>query len=205
MSRIFPANCVSNCHVFNDLSIISYYNCQMELTNLCYMKHCRGSRSYHRTINPKSILIHTDGACRDNGYASARASYGVYFGPNSKYNSAAVLDRNVHRQTNQYAELFGVLRALRIVRNHLDDWQDVGEVVIATDSQYVFDAMTRFVFKWRKNGWINCCGREVVNSVKFKEVDDIIGVLADEGVKVQFFWVPREYNREADELARDIL
>lgn len=98
-----------------------------------------------------------------------------------------------------------MLRALRIVRNHQDDWQDVGEVVIATDSRYVFDAMTRLVFKWRKNGWINSCGREVANSVKFKEADDIIGVLADEGVKVRFFWVPREYNREADELARDML
>ncbi|KAF2833194.1 hypothetical protein CC86DRAFT_365152 [Ophiobolus disseminans] len=41
----------------------------------------------HPVPDINSLVVFIDGACRGNGTASARASYGVYFGRNSRYNT----------------------------------------------------------------------------------------------------------------------
>jgi ribonuclease HI len=62
----------------------------------------------------KQLVVYTDGACVGNGRTGARAGVGVYFGDgdHSVYNTSQPLMGPV--QTNQRAELTGVLLALRI-------------------------------------------------------------------------------------------
>jgi ribonuclease HI len=62
----------------------------------------------------KQLVVYTDGACVGNGRSGARAGVGVYFGDgeHSIYNTSQPLMGPV--QTNQRAELTGVLLALRI-------------------------------------------------------------------------------------------
>lgn len=70
-----------------------------------------GSRQAHG----KAIIIATDGACRNNGYANARAACGVFFNINSIHNKAfLVRDR---RPTSQRAELHAAIYALAKIRN----------------------------------------------------------------------------------------
>ncbi|KAA8900918.1 ribonuclease H-like domain-containing protein, partial [Sphaerosporella brunnea] len=149
--------------------------------------------------------IHVDGACVNNGSSTARASAGVCFGENSQYNWAGVLDSNKHPQTNQSAELFAALRALRIVKLHRvaghKVWRKARKVIIITDSAYVVNGTTKWINGWKNNGFINSKGASVVNARKFKQLDALISELELEGVEVLFWRVDRQYNQDADRLA----
>jgi hypothetical protein len=46
-------------------------------------------------IDPSSLVVYIDGACRGNGTASARASYGVFFGPGSPHNAKGTLSDSI--------------------------------------------------------------------------------------------------------------
>lgn len=60
----------------------------------------------------RTIVIYTDGACTNNGKASAKAGVGVFFGPDDELNVSEKLSGET--QTNQRAEQTGVLRAMQL-------------------------------------------------------------------------------------------
>lgn len=66
----------------------------------------------------RSLVVHTDGACVNNGTPSAAAGVGVYFSTGSKYNISAPLDAWI-APTNQVAELHALLQAMQVVRNDI--------------------------------------------------------------------------------------
>jgi ribonuclease HI len=85
-------------------------------------------------IGQKQLVVYTDGACTGNGRTGARAGVGVYFGDdeNSVYNVSEPLQGPV--QTNQRAELTGVLLALLVsLENALV--QPGERLLIRTDSK----------------------------------------------------------------------
>jgi ribonuclease HI len=51
-----------------------------------------------------SMVVYIDGACRNNGSPTARASYGVYFGPDSPHNCYGLLPDS-SPQTSTRAEI----------------------------------------------------------------------------------------------------
>ena len=61
------------------------------------------------------LVIYTDGSCSNNGYEGARAGYGIFFAPESPYNVSEPLPGPA---TNQRAEMFAALEAMRIVLAH---------------------------------------------------------------------------------------
>ena len=152
---------------------------------------------------PEMLCISVDGACSNNGYSNARASAGVFFGPQSRHNWSGVLDRNVHRQTNQCAEIFAMIRALRIFNQNRGEyyWNEIRTIVIVTDSDFAFQGITRHVNKWRRNGYVNCEGGAVSNGDKFQQLDLLVEDLEDEDIQVLFWRVDREFNQDADGLA----
>ncbi|KAF8250957.1 ribonuclease H-like protein [Wilcoxina mikolae CBS 423.85] len=156
---------------------------------------------------PEMLCISVDGACSNNGYSNARASAGVFFGPHSRYNWSGVLDHNTHSQTNQCAEIFAMIRALRIFNQnrHEDHWDEISTIVIVTDSDYVFQGITCYVEKWRRNGYQNFKGEALVNRDKFRQLNTLVEDLEDDGIDVLFWRVNREFNQEADELAKSEL
>lgn len=111
--------------------------------------------TYHKT----KLIVATDGACRDNGKASAKAAVGVYFGPGNSHNRAEMLvDDPDITWTSQRAELWAACRAFRLVtgmtmkvcrhcrpvfhRLRLDT------IVLKSDSAYVVRGITDFYMKW---------------------------------------------------------
>ncbi|KAJ3571946.1 hypothetical protein NP233_g3425 [Leucocoprinus birnbaumii] len=149
-----------------------------------------------------NIAIFVDGACSNNGKSTARAGMGVYFGPGSRNNFHQEL---THRPTSQRAEIRAAILALQKVKELMRRGElgaHTKTVVLVMDSLYVVNAMTDWVERWRKNGWLDVNRRVVANKTDFVELDRLIDDLENEGVYVKLWHVNREHNTGADAEAR---
>ncbi len=134
----------------------------------------------------------------------------MYFSDNHKLNISESLNgyKHIHEDTvhtNQKAEIISAIRSVETARDvvrsgEVSDFSD--GIMVHMDSKYVIDAMTKWVLKWRVNGYKNAGGRPVENRELFRELDYILCECAEEGINVGFQHIPREYNGDADELAR---
>jgi ribonuclease HI len=137
--------------------------------------------------------IYTDGACRFNGSAMARAGVGVYVAKNDPRNVSRRLRPGEYRQTNQTSEIVAALIAVRIAH------EMEGPVAIVTDSKYVVGAM----LVWRA-AWIACGWRTtLVNKDLLRELSDAVDARLPR--QTHFVWVKghsiTEGNIQADRLA----
>lgn len=87
----------------------------------------------------------------------------------------------------------------------VSELRDLRQVVIKTDSEYLVKSMTEYVVKWKENGFRNGRGRELADKKWYQRVDGVVVSLADSGVQVLVWLVPREENWEAEELTRKAL
>jgi ribonuclease HI len=149
--------------------------------------------------------IYTDGACSSNGTTAGRAGIGIFHAPNDPRNISARLP-GLH-QTNQRAELFAVLKALEQLYHQETQSPPAGrrKVVIRTDSSYVIKALTSWIQKWERNGWRSRGNQPVVSKDLFVRARDMLGALAEGGVRVSFEHVRGHMgiwgNEQADRLA----
>ncbi|KZT51160.1 hypothetical protein CALCODRAFT_503850 [Calocera cornea HHB12733] len=88
-------------------------------------------------------VVYTDGACSGNGKQGAKGGVGVYWGPGMKN----VAERLGGAQTNNRAELIGIVRALET------DPDPSTPLIIKTDSSYSIQCMRDWLPKWRMNGF----------------------------------------------------
>lgn len=105
------------------------------------------------------LNIWTDGACPGNGFGATTAGVGVYFGPRDPRNVSMRLP--VGPYTNQRAELWALLMALRIARGELG--RRVHAVRIHSDSQYGINCITQWLPKWVAAGWRRPRNQPVMN------------------------------------------
>jgi ribonuclease HI len=142
-------------------------------------------------MSKKIIEIYTDGACSGNpgkGGWGAILLYGDHKKEISGFQKEA---------TNNQMELMAVIESLKIVKKSV-------QIIIHTDSTYVKDGITKWIFNWKKNGWKTASKKPVKNSDLWKELDEI-------AVKheIEWKWVKghsgNKYNEIADELARNAI
>ncbi|GAD95726.1 hypothetical protein ANI_1_776114 [Paecilomyces variotii No. 5] len=148
-----------------------------------------------------------DGACSNNGKLNALPSFAVYFGPENPYNIAGTADFRQHH-TSQIAELdagFEALRQILLIKIRRSCDQDIGTVVIKSDSEYVVRGVTEWTSKWKKNDWKNCRGLPVANAEHFMKIPILIEMAEVLKVSVKFWLVRRELNEEADSMAKSAL
>lgn len=176
----------------------------------------------------RTLFVHIDGACPGNGTKSAIGGIGIYFGSASCYNHSALINRNIIRPpTSQQVELTAAIRALEIIREkciparrelvntvilcpcHTECWAVTFpfQVVIVTDSAYLFDCMTSHLMVWRwdlkAQVYTNKkSGKSIANSKYIRNVVKEVEMLAKRGVQVLWKKVPRALNQEADRLAK---
>ncbi len=135
------------------------------------------------------IEIYTDGACLGN---PGRGGWG------------AILLYKEHRKeisgsenptTNNRMELRAVIEALKTLKKP-------SEVTIYTDSKYVMDGMTKWIFNWKKNSWRTADKKPVKNSEIWQELD-----LEVAKHQLKWIWVKghsgNPLNEAVDELARN--
>ncbi|KAI0451454.1 ribonuclease H-like domain-containing protein [Xylaria acuta] len=116
--------------------------------------------------------------------------------------------------TSQRAELCAALRALQYVYDFVaSKWQssvfggkELKRVIVKSDSSYLVESMTEWIFKWRENGFINARALPVHNQDLFKKLWTAIQRLDEQKkIKVYFWKVPRSRNADADGLANAAL
>ncbi|TGJ87518.1 hypothetical protein E0Z10_g1259 [Xylaria hypoxylon] len=159
-----------------------------------------------------SFIVAVDGACRNNGQSDARAALGVFFREGSDWNKSEVLPP--HDTTSQRAELCAALRALQTIDESVaHEWQysiNTGKalkrVIVKSDSNYLVQSMTEWIFKWLDNGFTNARSQPVVNQDLMKALWQLIKRMdGEKKIKVLFWKVPREKNEHADRLANAAL
>jgi len=99
--------------------------------------------------------------------------------------------------TNNQAELTAVLELFRATA-HLDD-----ELHIQCDSQYVINALTKWMAGWKRKGWRKADGKPVMNVELLQALDAELA-----GRRYRFEWVKGHIghvmNEAADERARAV-
>lgn len=114
------------------------------------------------------LIISIDGACRRNGQPSCIASGGVYIQQvDTIGNLMDSTTRAVHEKhsTNQRGEMLALLYALEYIATATQEAQ------VITDSEYLFNAMTKnWVDSWANKGWITASGEPVKNVDIWREI-----------------------------------
>jgi len=113
------------------------------------------------------LRIAIDGACRRNGKPDCVSSGGVFI---QQYKDGVLVATDTrsnyeHGSTNQRGELLALLTALDYIHASGQESQ------IITDSEYLFNAMTKVWYdKWAANGWYTSTGETVKNADIWREV-----------------------------------
>lgn len=139
-------------------------------------------------MNPPQLIAFTDGACSGN---PGPGGWGVLlrFGQHEKE-----LCGGEPMTTNQRMELQAAIEALKALKKP-------SEITIYSDSKYVIDGITSWIFGWKKNGWKNAAKKPVANAELWKALDQLT-----QEHQVHWQWVKghngHEGNERADTLAR---
>ena len=96
--------------------------------------------------------------------------------------------------TNNRMEMTAAIEALR----HLPKREPI---VLSTDSQYLKNGITKWIFSWKRRGWKKADGTPVLNQELWQELDGLIA-----GRSIIFRWVKghagHKYNEICDMLAK---
>lgn len=137
----------------------------------------------------KLVEIWTDGACSGN---PGPGGWGVLLKSGSHEKE---LYGGEPETTNNRMELMAAIQALETVKKG-------NKVVLHTDSTYVKDGLTKWIFGWKKNGWKTAAKKPVKNEDLWKRLNDAAARHRD----LEWRWVKGhagdEGNERADELAR---
>ena len=153
-------------------------------------------------------VMYVDGGCRKNGRPGAFGACACLVV--KKYGQKTFAKRLPSWEdpipTSQRAELYAIIIALE---NAIEEREYLYnnpylDVTIHTDSKYAHGCMTDWYRKWQSNGFINARGYEVENRDLIEKALELESDILDHG-KVNWEWIPRSDNTEADEAVNDEL
>ncbi|GAA4773465.1 ribonuclease HI [Novosphingobium ginsenosidimutans] len=137
----------------------------------------------------KRIEAYTDGACKGN---PGPGGWGVVL--RMGQHEREMSGHEAHT-TNNRMELTAVIRAL-------DALKEPCHVALHTDSRYVIDGITKWIFGWQKNGWINSQKKPVLNADLWQQLLE-----SRRRHRIDWIWVKghdgHPENERADRLASD--
>ena len=140
------------------------------------------------------VKAYTDGACSGN---PGPGGWGVYLVAENTVGEIVkeeVLYGKNKETTNQIMELTATVQALESLKR-----KNV-EITIFTDSKYVIDGITKWIFGWLKNNWSTASKKPVANRLLWEELLDLT-----KNQNVEWVWVKGHTgvfgNEKADSLA----
>ncbi|RKU49361.1 hypothetical protein DL546_001093 [Coniochaeta pulveracea] len=164
-----------------------------------------------------TVLVHTDGACLNNGQPNPKAGWAFSLGLRPSGNPLVYSGRLEQKgpfgqdgsQTSNRAELRAIIAALRS-----SNWPEEGvhTLVIATDSEYAVEGSTRWVKKWIKDDWKKYIyergrGGRRREDVKNRDLwEALLGEMErcdDQDMIVKLWRIPREWNCLVDAAAKE--
>jgi len=135
-----------------------------------------------------TIKIYTDGACSGN---PGPGGWGAVLKITDQVHE---LQGGEPQTTNNRMEMMAVIESLKFVKT--DE-----EIHITTDSEYVKNGITKWIFNWIKNDWKTSAKKPVKNQDLWKEMHSLT-----EGRDIKWFWIKghsgHTENERCDFLAR---
>jgi ribonuclease HI len=110
----------------------------------------------------KQVEMFTDGACKGNPGPGGWAAL-LRMGAAEK----ELFGGEAHT-TNNRMEMTAILEGLRALKQPC-------AVTIHTDSRYVIDGMTQWIFGWQKRGWLNAAKKPVMNEDLWRALIEAAG------------------------------
>lgn len=133
------------------------------------------------------LLISIDGACRRNGKPDCVSAGGVFiqhYDDGLNLVQTKALSNYELKSTNQRGELVALLTALDYT------WSAKQETQIITDSEYLFNAMTKEWYRsWQHKGWVTALGEPVKNRDLWQAISQAYCRCADAGIDIHFFHI----------------
>jgi len=133
------------------------------------------------------LRISIDGACRRNGKPDCIAAGGVFIKHFDRdFNVIKTECRSNYEinSTNQRGELLALLTALDYV------WSSKLETQIITDSEYLFNAMTKdWLDTWSKKGWVTSINEPVKNKDILLEIKQVSDKCKNAEIDVTFYHI----------------
>lgn len=135
----------------------------------------------------KKAIIFTDGSSRGN---PGPGGWGAII----SFDDVVVeLGGNEKKTTNNRMELLAVIKALEYMKSRNK------ENIIHTDSAYVLNGSTKWVYGWKKNNWKTQAGQGVLNQDLWERMSDLL-----QEVKVDWQIVPGHSGVPANERCDEI-
>ena len=119
-----------------------------------------------------SIKVYTDGACKGN---PGPGGWGVYIIHGS--DEIELFDGNPNTTNNQM-EMQAAIEALKYLK------EENQPIDLYTDSNYLRQGITEWIFNWKKNNWRTASKKPVANKELWIEISDLSSVMA-----VNWHWV----------------
>ena len=120
------------------------------------------------------IIVFSDGASKGNpgpgGFGVVIVLPEVKANPNLFQGRVVELGGFDKYTTNNRMELAGVLRALTEV------FKRKKEIVVYTDSKYVINGMTGWIYGWQKNNWKTKEKKDVLNKDLWEKLAELVGL-----------------------------
>ena len=138
-------------------------------------------------------IVFTDGSCLGN---PGVGGWGVVI--QNKEGTIVELGGSVPDTTNNRMELRAAIEALKYLQN------ETGEITLHTDSKYVIQGITGYIFAWLKKQWRTSQGEEVRNKELWQFLLELVSKRAKTD-KVNWVYVPGhagvEGNDRCDKIA----
>jgi len=139
--------------------------------------------------NDNQVEMYTDGACSGN---PGPGGWGVLLRWNGVERE---LCGGEEETTNNRMELAAAINGLLSLKRPV-------KVAIYTDSTYVKDGITKWIFNWKKNGWKTAAKKPVKNADLWQDLEKALA-----RHEVEWHWVKgdagQEENERAEALARE--
>jgi len=134
------------------------------------------------------VEIFTDGACSGNPGPGGWGALLIYQGVEREICGGEA------QTTNNRMELRAAIEAISALSRPSD-------VQLSTDSTYVRNGITRWIGKWKRNGWRTAARKPVKNTDLWHRLDEVM-----RGHEIEWLWVRghsgHPKNERADGLAR---
>lgn len=132
------------------------------------------------------VEIYTDGACSGN---PGIGGWGAYL----KYkDNVKELSGSAEDTTNNRMELVAAIEGLKILKKS-------SKVNLYTDSVYLKDGITKWIFNWQKNNWKNANKKDVKNKDLWIQLLEVVNKH-----DINWIWVKGHEGNKGNEIADDL-
>lgn len=134
----------------------------------------------------KTIHMYTDGSCLGNPGPGGYGALLVYNGHKKE------LSQGYQNTTNNRMEMLAVIKGLQALKEPC-------AVELTTDSSYVKDGITKWIFNWKKNGWKTAAKKPVKNADLWQQLDQEVS-----RHQMNWHWVKGHSGHPENELVDDL-